>query len=214
MSSTRAVDRSREAAARDCQLLASLLGPAVGGERAETLAAKLLDGVDLLQVAKEDADFFEHLGVERAAISTLTAAFELSARLAEARIADCPALESAEEVARFIVQRYRIRDQEVCGALYLDQGGRMISAQELFKGSGRACTADPKVIMRRALLLSASSLILFHGHPGGNTTPSLHDVEFTKRVAKAGKLMDVRLLDHLVLAPDGQFTSMRRERLW
>ena len=90
----------------------------------------------------------------------------------------------------------------------------MLSAQELFKGSSSACIADPRVIMRRALLLSASSLVLFHAHPSGDTTPSLHDVEFTKRIAKAGEFLNVRLLDHLVLGPDGQFTSMRRERLW
>lgn len=214
MSTARVVDQKIEAAARDCQLLANLLGPAVGEERAERLAAKLLDGVGLLHVAKEDADFFEHVGVDAPAIATLTAAFELGARLAEARIADRPVLESPKGVAQYIVQRYRIRDQEVFGALYLDQGGRLLSAHEFFKGSGSACIADPRVIMRRALLLSASSLVVFHAHPSGNTTPSLHDVEFTKRIAKAGEFLNVRLLDHLVLGPDGQFTSMRRERLW
>ena len=167
----------RSATAEERRVLTNLLSPAVGHERATEISAKLLDQVDLLHIAKEDAVYFEHLGIQPAAITTLTAAFDLSARLAEARITDRPVLEGAEHVAQFLVQRYRLRDQEVFGALFLDTGGRLIAAEDLFKGSGSACVADPRFIMRRALLLSAASTILFHSHPGGTTTPSQHDIE-------------------------------------
>ena len=183
-------------------------------ERAAEIAARLLKQVDLLHVAKEDAVYFEHLGIEPAAIATLTAAFDLSAHLAEARITDRPVFESPEGIAQYLVQRYRLRDQEVFGALFLDTGGRLIAAEELFEGSGSACVVDPRFIMRRALLWSAASIGIFHVHPAGTTTPSLHDIEFTKRVAKACNCMNIRLLDHLIVAPDGQFTSLRRQRAW
>ncbi|MEM8995959.1 MAG: JAB domain-containing protein [Acidobacteriota bacterium] len=196
------------------RVLRDLLSPAVGNKRAIEISARLIDQVDLLHIAKEDAVFFEHLGIEPRAISILTAAFDLSARLAEARITDRPVIENAEQVAQYLVQRYRLRDQEVFGALFLDTGGRLIRAEDLFRGSGSACVADSRFIMRRALLLSAASAILFHCHPGGTTTPSQHDLEFTRKVAKAGQHMGIRLLDHLIVAPDGQFTSMRRRRMW
>ena len=202
------------AAKEDRRILVALLRPAVGDERADEIAAVLLEHVDLLHVAKEDAVYFEHLGIEPAAIAILTAAFDLSARLAQARITGRPVFENPEGIAQYLVQRYRLRDQEVFGALFLDTGGRLIAAEELFKGSGSACVADPRFIMRRALLRSAASIAVFHSHPAGTTTPSLHDVEFTKRVAKACECMNVRLLDHLIVAPDGRFTSLRRRRCW
>ena len=114
--------------------------------------------VDLLHISKEDAVYFEHLGIESAAVATLMAAFDLSARLAEARMTDPPLFENPEGTAQYLVQHYRLRDQEVFGALFLDTGGRLIAAEELFKGSGSACIVDPRFIMRRALLWSAASL--------------------------------------------------------
>lgn len=196
------------------RVLTDLLSPAVGNKRAIEISAKLIDQVDLLHIAKEDSVFFEHLGIEPEAISILTAAFDLSARLAEARITNRPVLEGAEQVAQFLVQRYRLRDQEAFGALFLDTGGRLIAGDELFRGSGSACVVNPRFIMRRALLLSAASCLIWHVHPGGTITPSQHDIEFTRKIAKAGELLSIRLLDHLVLAPDGRFTSMRRRRMW
>ena len=198
----------------ESRVLTNLLSPAVGYQRAAEIAAELLDQVDLLHLTKENSVYFEHLGIEPAAIAILTAAFDLSARLAQARITGRPVFENPEGIAQYLVQRYRLRDQEVFGALFLDDGGRLIAAEELFRGSGSACVADPRFIMRRALLRSAASIAVFHSHPAGTTTPSLHDVEFTKRVAKACECMNVRLLDHLIVAPDGRFTSLRRRRCW
>ncbi|MEM8996858.1 MAG: JAB domain-containing protein [Acidobacteriota bacterium] len=209
-----AVDSQDSVTTEERRVLRNLFSPAVGYKRAAEISADLLEQVDLLRIAKEDAVYFEYLGLEPAAVATLMAAFDLSARLAEARITDRPVLESAEQVAQYLVLRYRLRDQEVFGALFLDTGGRLISVEELFKGSGSACVAEPRFILRRALLLSAASTILFHSHPGGTTTPSRHDIEFTRKVAKAGEHLNVRLLDHLIVAPDGRFTSMRRRRCW
>ena len=209
-----AEDERERATMDERRLLVGLLSPAVGHDRATEIAEALLDKVDLLHIAKEDAVFFEHLGIESAAVVTLTAAFDICARLAEARITDRPVFENPEGLAHFLVQRYRLRDQEVFGALFLDTGGRLIAEEELFKGSGSACVVDPRFIMRRALLWSAASIGIYHVHPAGTTTPSLHDVEFTKRVAKACNCINIRLLDHLIVAPDGQFTSLRRQRAW
>jgi len=151
----RVCDQHEDLAGEDRHFLVALLSPAVGHQRATEIAAKLSDKVDLLHIAKEDAVYFQHLDIEPAAIATLTAAFDLSARLAEARITDRPVLENAEHVAQFLVQRYRLRDQEVFGALFLDTGGRLISAEDLFKGSG--VQRQLKLPVRRQLELPVAT---------------------------------------------------------
>ncbi|MEM1179106.1 MAG: JAB domain-containing protein [Acidobacteriota bacterium] len=123
-------------------------------------------------------------------------------------------LKDAESVASFLAQGFRVHEQEAFGALFFDLGSQLIAAEELFRGAGSACSVDVRVLMRRALLLSATSLILWHSHPSGTTEPSLHDIELSKRVARAGEQLEVRLIDHLIVAPDGSFTSMRRKRCW
>ena len=196
----------------DSCILANVLAPAVGQKRADEVAAQLLESVDLLRIAKEDVAYFRHLGLEFEGILALTAAFELSVRLAEVQFVTRTVFEDPEKISAFLVQRFRLHDQEILGALFFDHGAGLIAVEELFKGSGYACAVDVRILMRRAMLLSATSLILWHSHPSGSTEPSQHDVEFTKRVAQVGQQLEVRLIDHLIVAPDGDFTSMRRER--
>jgi DNA repair protein RadC len=69
---------------------------------------------------------------------------------------------------------------------------------------------EPRAILKEALLRSAASMILFHTHTSGDPSPSMEDLEFTRRMLEAGKLLNIRLLDHLILGAHGRWVSLAR----
>ena len=77
---------------------------------------------------------------------------------------------------------------------------------------GGQCSADPdfKIIFRNALLLGATSIILAHNHPSGNTEPSMEDVEFTRKIKEAGDLISIKVLDHIIIGANGYYSFVER----
>lgn len=138
--------------------------------------------------------------------ATLLSAIELSRRLAHVGVPEQP-MRDRRALINYLYQRYQVIDQEVCGAVYLDVHYRWIADREIFRGSLTGATVEPRAILRYALALGAGRFILFHTHPGSNEMPSQLDREFTQRMAEAGELMGVGLLDHLIIGSDGHWTS-------
>jgi DNA repair protein RadC len=93
-------------------------------------------------------------------------------------------------------------DQEHFVLLVLNQANRVIGYKVLFTGSQDASIVDPKVIFRNAVLLGARSIIVAHNHPSGNPDYSREDMEITRRIVQLGKLHEIPLLDHIVMAGD------------
>ena len=99
--------------------------------------------------------------------------------------------------------------QEQLRVLFLDARNRLLRDEVMAEGCIRAAAVHPREIVRRAMELSATAMILVHNHPSGDPTPSAGDVEATRRVAAAAALMDIRLHDHLVIARTG-WVSLKR----
>lgn len=97
-------------------------------------------------------------------------------------------------------------DHEELWALYLTNDNRLISQEMLTKGSLTSTIIDPRSVIKRALLKNAVSVILLHNHPSGNPNPSVEDIHQTERVRSACRLMDIKLLDHLVISQDSYFS--------
>lgn len=89
---------------------------------------------------------------------------------------------------------------ESFGVIFLDSGRNVISRKILFKGGTSRCFVDSKVVFWEACRKRASAVILFHNHPGGNPAPSPDDYETTSRLAKAGEIVGVQVLDHIIVA--------------
>jgi DNA repair protein RadC len=86
--------------------------------------------------------------------------------------------------------------------LFLDSKHQVLAWQEMFRGSVNRATVHPREVVKEALSLNASAIILAHNHPSGNSTPSPEDIELTKKLQEILKVIDVRVLDHLIIGDD------------
>jgi DNA repair protein RadC len=98
--------------------------------------------------------------------------------------------------------------QEQFVVLYLNRTNRVLAAYEVSRGGLTGTIADPRLILSTALKVAATSLVISHNHPSGNLKPSHQDEELTNKIKQAAGWLDINLLDHLILSPDGQYYSM------
>jgi len=110
------------------------------------------------------------------------------------------------------VAKLRGYSYEVFSAIFLDQRHRVITYEELFKGTLNAAAVYPREVVVRSLLHGAAAVIFAHNHPSGMAEPSPADVEVTERLREALHLVEVRVLDHFIIG-DGGWVSMA-ERGW
>ena len=141
------------------------------------------------------------------AVSTL-ALVELSCRMARSRVEGRPQFERPYALAEYLRQRYSEGDQEMLGALFLDLRGFLIHEEEMFRGTLTRTSVEPRALLREALAWKAPQFAIFHTHPTGDPTPTAEDLAFTKRLANAGDVIGVRLVDHLILGKAGSWRSL------
>ena len=100
--------------------------------------------------------------------------------------------------------------KEVVRGIYLDTRGRVIYDEVLFIGSLSETTVHPREILKPAIVHSAYSFILVHNHPSGDPTPSKADIEFTEKIKDAAKILDIKFLDHIIIAQTGYRSIMNK----
>jgi DNA repair protein RadC len=120
-------------------------------------------------------------------------------------------ISSSTQAANQLQAYMKYLDHEELWALYLAQDNRLISQEMLTKGSLTSTIIEPRSIIKRALLKNAVSVILLHNHPSGNPMPSVSDINQTAKIRMACQVMDIKLIDHLVIAHDS-FFSFAEER--
>lgn len=199
----------------DSEIIALLLGSGSPQASALDLARQLLASVGSLNGligARPEAIQRPGLGAAKAA--TLLAAVELGRRLARNQVPDREPLLHPGAIARYLLLAYGVPDQEVMGALYLDVRHRLLAVREAYRGTLSRAAVEPRALLKEGLLQGAAALVLFHTHPSGDPSPSAEDLTFTRRLAEAGELVGVRLLDHLVLGSTGAWVSLRERGGW
>lgn len=199
----------------EAELIAVLLRTGGPGISARQLALDLLRDVGGLPGLLESSPHaLRRHGLGPAKVASLLAAIELGRRLAREEMPERRPLTRPAEVARYLTLRYRVRDQEVVGALFVDSKNRLIGEREVFRGTLDRAVADPREVLKESLLRGASGVILFHTHPSGDPSPSTEDMLFTRRMEQACELVGVRLVDHLILGGAGRWTSLLRKSSW
>jgi DNA repair protein RadC len=148
------------------------------------------------------------LGLAKAA--SLVAALEIGRRVAAARRPERPLLRDPADVYRLLHPRLRQAPEERFLALLLDGRHRILREVLVSKGTLTASLVHPREVFRSAIRAGAAGLILAHNHPSGDPSPSPEDREVTARLARAGELLGVPVLDHVVVAERG-YTSFREE---
>ena len=111
------------------------------------------------------------------------------------------------------IMRAKIKDlqHEECWVIFLSNSNRILDTYRISQGGIQATVVDQRIIVKRALELLATRLILVHNHPSGSTTPSNADITLTRRVSEATALFDIQLLDHIIISSTGSYYSFKQE---
>jgi DNA repair protein RadC len=149
-------------------------------------------------------------GIGEARAITIAAALELGRRRQSAEGPERKAITSAHDAADIILPLLNDLPHEAFCVLYLNQANRLIRHEIISTGGLTGTVADIRLILKQALMLNANQLIVAHNHPSGNSTPSAADKVLTEKLRDAAMLMDIRLLDHMIIA-GAQMLSMAEE---
>tara|TARA_R110001592_G_scaffold1874_11_gene11393 strand:- start:3115 stop:3810 length:696 start_codon:yes stop_codon:yes gene_type:complete len=190
------------AALADAELLAIFLRTGVTGKSAVDLARDLLQehgGLSALIAASREQFCASH-GLGDAKFVQLQAVVEMSRRYLAEALRQRPVFSSAASTRQFLLAQLRQEIREVFAVMYLDNQHQLIRYEPLFYGTIDGAAVYPREIARRALELHAAALIVAHNHPSGIAEPSDADIRITRRIRDALALLDMRLLDHCVVA--------------
>lgn len=137
---------------------------------------------------------------------------ELALNLVEKNTDEQTQLSSPDHVRRYLRLKLGNLDHEVFGVIYLDTQNRVLGYEQLFRGTIDCASVWPREVVKHCLNIAASGCMLVHNHPSGETEPSNADKAITKRIVDALKLVDIRCVDHLIVA-GGRITSLAERGL-
>ena len=204
--------RRGAAALSDTELLAILLRTGTSSVSVLHLAEEVLSKyqdkglVSIMNVSPQEIASIHGVGLAKAA--TIVAAVELGRRLSTKAAQKLEKIEGPEDVARYASPLLRFEQKEHFLVMLLDVRNRVLAMPTISIGSLTASVAHPREIFREAIRYSAAHMILIHNHPSGDTTPSREDVQLTKQMMKAGEIMGIPVLDHIIIAND-DFLSLK-----
>lgn len=186
----------------DAELLSVFLRVGVRGRSAVDLGRDMLEEFGSLRTlfAANLQDFSKVHGLGSAKFAQLQAVLELAKRSISEELQINSTLSSPQAVKQFLQLQIGHKQYESFTVLFLDVKNRLISAQELFRGSLSHASVYPREVVKTALGYNAASLILAHNHPSGSTEPSQADLSLTQTLKSALALVDIRVLDHFIVA--------------
>lgn len=134
----------------------------------------------------------------------------LALKVLEARHQPGQCVDSPQTTRKFLRLRLAARENEVFGALFLDNRHRIVRVEDLFQGTIDGAAVYPRVVVQRALTYNATALVFYHNHPSGTPEPSDADQRITQKLRDALSLVDVRVLDHIVVGVEGAVSLAER----
>ena len=146
----------------------------------------------------------EGLGLRRA--EKIACSAELGRRMAAAQTSMVDSVATSDDIVRIFRPVVEGLAHEECWVLYLTNSNKVIERQRISQGGVQATIVDTRLIIKRALELLATQIVLVHNHPSGTAEPSDADISLTRKVREAATLFDIRLLDHLILAKAESFS--------
>ena len=151
-------------------------------------------------------------GMSEAAVTRLKLIQAAALRLARSELRGKPLLTSWDQLMDYLTACLARERVEHLRVLFLDTKNRLIADETLARGTVNHAPVYPREVLRRAIDLHASALILVHNHPSGDPTPSEADIGTTQAIAAAGQLLSIVLHDHVIIG-NGRWVSLRREGL-
>jgi DNA repair protein RadC len=210
-------DRPREKLLRhgvsalgDNELVALVLGSGFARKGALALANELLRARGGLHglTRSSCADLSSVPGIGPARAAQLTAAVELGRRTLTHEPGDRVQFRTPRDAAAYLMPAFGSRPVEQFGVVLLDTKHRVLRTSVVAVGTLNSTVVEPRDVFREAMLGAAAAVVVFHNHPSGDPTPSRDDVELTRRLAAAGALIGIDLVDHIVLG-DVRYCSFK-----
>ena len=173
----------------------------IGGEIMELSGGRLegLSRLNAAQLGKID-------GIGKAKALSVIAALELGRRMASEPPEPLPVISDAHTIASLMIPQLYGLSHEECWILYLNSGSRLTGRERASQGGSSATIFDIKAIVKRAVERSAAGIVIVHNHPSGSPTPSRCDIEETAALRDAAALLDIKLLDHVIVAGNNYYS--------
>lgn len=185
----------------NAELIAILLRTGLKGVNAVEVGRQLLVRFGSLQeLARASVDDLRTVkGIGRDKAVTLVAAFALAHKMAKELQEESPVLDNPENVVRLLRARNLVREVETLQVLLLNTRRRLIRVEEISEGTVDTLLVHAREVFRSAISANASALVLAHNHPSGDPTPSEADIKVTRDLIRAGQLLKIEVLDHVII---------------
>lgn len=198
----------------NAELLALLINSGTADKSAIALAEEVLGrGKGILGLRDMTAqELMEIRGIGKGKAARILASLELGKRVSSVLPRDMVSIDSPESIAVLFMEELRHLKQETFRILLLNAKGEVISTEIISTGELTSTLVHPREVFRPAVKKSAAAVVLVHNHPSGDPQPSREDIETTSRLQECGKMMGIRVIDHIVIG-DGIYVSMMSEGL-
>ena len=151
------------------------------------------------------------LGAKRT--ERIQSAIEIGNRISSASRAVEESISSSEYVVRIMLPKLQDKKHEECWAIFLTNSNRIIESRCMSQGGVQATVVDHRLIVKRALELLSTRIIIVHNHPSGSATPSGADFDITKKIKEATSLFDIQLLDHIIISATESYSFKSNGKL-
>lgn len=183
------------------ELIAILLRTGLKGANAVEMGRQLLQQFGTLQAlaqaSAEDLQCVRGIGRDKAV--TLMAAFALARKMAEELQRESPVLDNPENVVRLLREKNLVKKVETLQVLLLNTRRRLIRVAEITDGTLDTILVHPREVFKTAIAANAAAVVLAHNHPSGDPTPSEADIKVTRDLIRAGQLLKIDVLDHVII---------------
>ena len=197
---------------RDSELMAILLRTGVAGKDVLQVSQEILKKFPTKNLLALDFESLAKIkGIGPAKSCLLLAAFELTKRSLEVEDNNLPTIISAKDAVAQL-QELRTAKKEHFVALYLNARNQLLSKETISIGTLNASLIHPREVFKPAVDCLAASFLIAHNHPSGSAEPSDDDLQITKRLQEAGKILGIEVLDHVIVTKNG-FLSLKEQKL-
>ncbi len=198
------------------EILSLILGRGIAGESVAVTAQRLLSQFGSIKgLANASLEELARIkGIGPAKASQIKAAFELANRMeGYPESGKKPLVKTPEEVVSLVKGSLKGKKKEHFQVLLLDTRSQLIKISEISVGSLDTSIVHPREVFKEALSASAASVIFVHNHPSGDPSPSEDDIKLTERLARAGEVMGIDVLDHVIIG-NKEYVSLKREGIF
>lgn len=193
----------------EAELIAILIGSGNTEESAVELSKKILSSVEnnLVELGKLTVnDLCKFKGIGEAKAISIIAALELGRRRNEHSTPERESISTSRQAFNLLHPILADLPHEEFWLIFLNRGNKVIKKQAVSKGGVSGTVVDAKMIFKPAVENLASSVILCHNHPSGNRTPSQEDIALTRKIKEAGRVLDINVYDHIIIANDTYYS--------